>query len=128
VEVARGQLAPPVVEAVRRGGCCGLSAPRSSRSGQYLYGGPGIAPQYHGGRIVQTVWGLALTTSPVVTQQNPVVGDSNGVTLFVREPVSVRTSDSDSDDFTKNRLTILAETRVALAVWRPSWFTKAATS
>ena len=41
---------------------------------------------------------------------------------IVREGVNVKVSDSDQDDFVRNRVTILAECRVALVVWRPDFF------
>ena len=46
------------------------------------------------------------------------------VGYLLREGVNVRTSDSDQDDFTKNRVTLLAETRVAFPVWRPAGIAK----
>jgi hypothetical protein len=45
-----------------------------------------------------------------------------GCTLFVREGVMVRTSDSDQDDFVRNRLAMLGEGRFGLAVWQPAAF------
>ena len=87
--------------------------------GNYIYGTPGQLP---GGMVAQTIWGLALTTSRVVPADQPLVGDSMGCSLLVREGVNVKTSDSDQDDFVRNRVTILAETRVAFPVWRPSSF------
>jgi hypothetical protein len=44
------------------------------------------------------------------------------MTLFVREGVQVLVSDSDSDDFLRNRITMLGETRVASAIWQPGAF------
>lgn len=87
--------------------------------GNYIYGQPGQLP---GGMVSQTLWGLALTTSRAVPADTPLVGDSMGCSLLVREGVNVKTSDSDQDDFVRNRVTILAETRVAFPVWRPSSF------
>ena len=87
--------------------------------GNYIYGTPGQLP---GGLVNQTIWGLALTTSRAVPAESPLVGDSMGCSLLVREGVNVKTSDSDQDDFVRNRVTILAETRVAFPVWRPSSF------
>lgn len=86
-----------------------------TRSGQYLAGGPF-------GMTAPTIWGLALTTSVVVPQATPIVGDSMGATLLFREGVNVKTSDSDQDDFVRNRVTVLAEARVAFPVWRPASF------
>jgi hypothetical protein len=45
-----------------------------------------------------------------------------GATLFVREAVQVIASDSDQDDFVRNRVTLLGEGRFALAIWQPSAF------
>jgi HK97 family phage major capsid protein len=91
--------------------------------GNYIYGAPGQLP---GGVVAQTIWGLPIVTSVIIPQANPLVGDSMGCTLLVREGVNVKTSDSDQDDFVRNRITVLAETRVAFAVWRPSAFAIAA--
>jgi hypothetical protein len=40
----------------------------------------------------------------------------------VREAVQVIASDSDQDDFTRNRVTLLGEGRFAVAIWQPSAF------
>lgn len=93
----------------------------ASRAGQYLYGGPGSM-------AAASVWGMTITPSTAVTAGTPLVGDSNACTLLFREAVNVKASDSDQDDFVKNRVTILAEARVAFPVWRPSGFSKANTS
>jgi HK97 family phage major capsid protein len=85
-------------------------------TGAYLYGGPS---QSFG---TPTVWGLALTPTTQIAEGKPLVGDSNASTLLVREGVNVKTSDSDQDDFVKNRVTVLAEARVAYLVWYPSAF------
>ena len=91
--------------------------------GSYIYGTPGQLP---GGMVNQTIWGLTLTTNRLVPQANPLVGDAMGATLLVREGVNVKTSDADQDDFIRNRVTVLAETRLAFPVWRPSAFAIAA--
>jgi hypothetical protein len=87
----------------------------STREGAYLGGGPFAV-------TAPTVWGLAMTPSRAVAQTSPLVGDSNGATLLFREGVNVKTSDSDQDDFVRNRVTVLAEARVAFPVWRPASF------
>jgi HK97 family phage major capsid protein len=93
----------------------------ANRSGQYLYGGPGTM-------AAATIWGLAITPTTMVAQAAPLVGDSRGATLLVREGVNVKTSDSDQDDFVRNRVTVLAEARVAFPVWRPASFAVADTT
>ena len=93
----------------------------TNRTGQYLAGGPF-------GMTAPTIWGLALTTSTVMTSGSPLVGDSMGATLLFREGVNIKTSDSDQDDFVRNRVTVLAEARVAFPVWRPASFAIADTT
>jgi len=90
----------------------------SSGSFEYVYGSPATSG-------IQSIWGLRITSNRAVPQANPLVGDSMGATLLVRQGVNVKTSDSDQDDFIKNRVTVLAEARVAFPVWRPSAFAKA---
>lgn len=93
----------------------------ASRAGQYLYGGPGTM-------AAATIWGLAITPTTAIAQASPLVGDSRGATLLVREGINVKTSDSDQDDFIRNRVTVLAEARVAFPVWRPASFAQADTT
>jgi HK97 family phage major capsid protein len=45
-----------------------------------------------------------------------------GATLFTREGVTIRVGDQHSDYFTTNKVAILAEERVGLAVHRPDFF------
>jgi HK97 family phage major capsid protein len=91
---------------------------KSTGSGEYLYGMPAMAGP-------QTVWGMRLTANRAVPQSTPLVGDATGATLLVREGVNVKTSDNDQDDFIRNRVTVLAECRVAFPVWYPVSFAKA---
>jgi HK97 family phage major capsid protein len=94
---------------------------KAAGSGEYLAGGPFAY-------TAPTIWGLALTASRAVTQRNPLVGDSMGATLLFREGVNVKSTDSDQDDFVRNRVTVLAEARVAFPVWRPASFAIADTT
>jgi HK97 family phage major capsid protein len=87
----------------------------ATRAGQYLAGGPF-------GMTAPTIWGLNLLTATSIPAATPLVGDSMGATLLFREGVNVKTSDSDQDDFVRNRVTVLAEARVAFPVWRPASF------
>ncbi len=91
---------------------------KAAGDGHYFSGGPfSVTPQL--------LWGVPLVPSPAITQSVPLVGDFEiGAQLFIREGVNVLMSDSDGEDFIKNRLTMLAEMRAALAVFRPSVFSK----
>lgn len=84
-------------------------------NGRYLIGNPQ-------GTIQPTLWGL-----PVVATQAMGVGKfltgafDMAAQLFDREGASVQVG-FENDDFTKNLVTILAEERLALAVYRPEAF------
>lgn len=93
---------------------------QANRTGAYIYGSPAMA-------AAPTIWGLATTPNRAVPQATPLVGDSMGASVLYREGVNTRVSDSDGDDFRRNRVTMLAETRAALPVWRPTSFAIAAT-
>lgn len=92
-----------------------------ARTGQYFAGGPFSM-------MAPTIWGLTLTANRTIPVATPLVGDSMGATLLFREGVNVKTSDSDQDDFIRNRVTVLAEARVAFPVWRPASFAIADTT
>jgi HK97 family phage major capsid protein len=85
-------------------------------SGEYFSGGPfEVTPQQ--------MWGVPLVPSVAVAQGTALVGDfAIGAQLLIREGVQVLLSDSDQDDFIKNRVTMLAEMRAALPVFRPAAF------
>lgn len=69
------------------------------------------------------LWGLPAIRSTAVPLGSALVGAfGTGGQLFVREPLSLRITDSDQSDFVQNRLTILAEGRFGLAVFQPSAF------
>jgi len=87
-------------------------------SGEYYGGGPFAV-------TAQTLWGVPLVASKALPEGEALVADFEiGVQLFIREGVNVLMSDSDQDDFIKNRVTMLAEMRAALAVFRPSVIAK----
>lgn len=70
-----------------------------------------------------TLWGVPLVASALATLGEPTVGAfKEGATLWVREGVSVRISDSNEDDFIKRMIAILAEFRGGFAVQRPTAF------
>lgn len=70
-----------------------------------------------------TIWGLPVVRSRSVAADRALVGAFRlGATLFDREQTTIRTTDSHSTYFTENKLVILAEERVGLAVNRPDLF------
>jgi HK97 family phage major capsid protein len=107
---------------------------KASGSGEYLNEvepvmGPGLGAEVGGSPSVPTLWGIPVVHSTVITAGTALVGDFTiGAQVFIREGVNVLMSDSDGSDFTSNRVTILAEMRAALAVWRPAAFASVATA
>jgi hypothetical protein len=69
------------------------------------------------------MWGVPLIPSAALAQGTALVGDFEiGALLLIRTGLQVLLSDSDQDDFTKNKVTLLAELRAALPVFRPAAF------
>jgi hypothetical protein len=70
-----------------------------------------------------SIWGLPAIPSTAIPVGQALVGDfALGATLFVREGVNLRMSDSDQDAFVRNEVVLLAEGRWGLAIWRPACF------
>jgi HK97 family phage major capsid protein len=72
-----------------------------------------------------TVWGLPVVRSRAITSGQALVGAwSLGATLFDRMQTRIVVGNQHSDYFTNNKIAVLAEERVALAVHRPDFFVK----
>lgn len=84
--------------------------------GRYLIGNPQ-------GTLAPTLWGLPVVPSMAQTVGEFTVGAWRmGAQLFDREQSGVLVSTEDSDNFRRNMITILAEERLALTVYRPEAF------
>jgi HK97 family phage major capsid protein len=80
-------------------------------TGPYLAGGPGAATDSPGFNT-PTLWGVPLLANASQTAGFATVGDfAMGATLFIRSGINVLISDSDQDDFIRNRVTLLGEMR-----------------
>lgn len=85
-------------------------------TGRYIIGNPQ-------GTINPTLWGLPVVATQAMTVDKVLVGAFKlGAQVFDRWDARVETG-FVNDDFTKNLVTILAEERLALAVYRPEAFT-----
>ena len=87
-------------------------------AGAYIIGNPqdGAAPR---------LWGLPVVTTPAMTVDKFLVGAFRyGAQIFDRMDARVEISTEDSDNFRKNLVTILAEERLALAVYNTLAFVK----
>lgn len=93
-------------------------------AGQYFGGGP-FTGAYGNGPVVQfaSFWGKPVAVTPAITQGTALTGSFRlGAQYFQREGITIDMTNSDQDDFVKNLLTIRAEERLALAVYRPLAF------
>ena len=71
----------------------------------------------------QGVWGLPVIRSRAVSATQSLVGSWRlGATLFDRMQTTIKVGNQHSDYFTTNKVAVLAEERVALAVHRPDFF------
>lgn len=84
--------------------------------GRYLIGNPQ-------GTLAPSLWGLPVVPSMAQTVGEFTVGAFRaGAQLFDREQSGVLVSTEDGDNFRRNMVTILAEERLALTVYRPEAF------
>lgn len=84
-------------------------------TGRYIIGNPQ-------GTISPTIWGLPVVTTQAIAEDKFLAGAFKlGAQVFDRWDARVEVG-YVNDDFTKNLVTILAEERLALAVYRPESF------
>lgn len=86
--------------------------------GRYLFTNPqnGVEPR---------LWRLPVVETQAMTLDKFLVGAFQlGAQIFDREDANVEISTEDQDNFIKNLVTIRAEERLALAVYRPEAFVK----
>jgi HK97 family phage major capsid protein len=81
--------------------------------GRYLIGNPQ-------GTIAPTLWGLPVVATQAMTVDKFLTGAFNlAAQIFDRQDATVEVSTEDQDNFVKNKVTIRAEERLALAIYRP---------
>lgn len=86
--------------------------------GRYIIGNPQ-------GTLSPTLWNRPVVATQAMTNDKFLVGAFGmGAEVFDREDAAVLVSTEDGDNFRTNRVTILAEERLALAVYRPEAFIK----
>ncbi|MFL4437568.1 phage major capsid protein [Acinetobacter baumannii] len=85
-------------------------------TGQYIIGNPQ-------GTLNPTLWGLPVVETQAITAGKFLTGAfSMGAQIFDRWLSRVEVATENEDDFVNNLVTILAEERLALAVYRPEAF------
>lgn len=93
-------------------------------NGQYFGGGP-FSGAYGNGQYsnVGTLWGLPAVVTVAIAQGTVLVGAfKQAAQIFRRQGITVEMTNCDQDDFIKNLMTIRAEERLALAVYKPAGF------
>lgn len=89
-----------------------------TKDGAYLFSNPQ-------GTVDPRMWALPVVSTPAMTAGDFLVGAFKmGATVYDRMAVEVLISTENVDDFEKNLATMRAEERVAIAVKRPTAFTK----
>jgi len=84
--------------------------------GRYIIGNPQ-------GTTTPTMWGLPVVATQAITVRKFLTGAFKlGAQVFDRWTARVEIATENEDDFIKNLITVLAEERVALAVYRPEAF------
>lgn len=87
-------------------------------AGGYIIGNPV-------GQLAPTLWGLPVVATQAMAAGAFLTGAFRlGAQIFDRMDARVEISTEDSDNFRRNLVTILAEERLALAVYRPEAFIK----
>ena len=93
---------------------------------QYMMGGPAYAPYGNGAYgAYLPVWGCKVVASSGVPQGEAYIGafkQGASVVTKANEGLRVEVSNSDQDDFIKNRITVRIEERILLAVRVPGAF------
>ena len=93
---------------------------------QYMMGGPAYAPYGNGAYgAYLPVWGCKVVASSAVPQGEAYIGafkQGASVVTKANEGLRVEVSNSDQDDFIKNRITVRIEERILLAVRVPGAF------
>lgn len=96
------------------------------KNGQYLFGGPftGSYGQPGGAAgFMLILWGLPVIWTTSIAQGTCLVGSFRmGAQIFRKLGLTIETTNSDASDFANNRIAIRANTRLALACYRPLAF------
>lgn len=92
---------------------------RVAKDGEDRYYGGG----FFGGQNIPNLWGIPVCVTTAVTASQIIVGAFKTCGSVVQKGgVAVEATNTDTDDFQKNLMTIRAEERLALAVRRPAGF------
>ena len=99
---------------------------RKDQYGQYYSGGPFTGAYGNGGYSnVDSIWGIKVVVTPAVPANTILVGCfKQGAQIFRRQGITVEMTNSHVDDFANGLVTVRAEERLALAIYRAGAFGK----
>jgi HK97 family phage major capsid protein len=101
---------------------------RLGKDGQQQYYGGGPFTGAYGNAApsnLSNLWGLKAVITTAIAQGTVLVGGfAESAQVFRRHGITVQMTDSNVDDFVNNLITLRAEERLALAVYRPAGFGK----
>ena len=96
---------------------------RKDANNQYYGGGPFTGAYGVNGIAPDRLWGLPVVITTAIAAGTALVGAFKlGAQYFMRQGLTVETTNANEDDFKKNLIAIRAEERGALAVYRPKAF------
>jgi HK97 family phage major capsid protein len=92
--------------------------------GRYIAGGPVYIQLGNGAYVeIRTYWGKPVVVTTAVKVGQPIVGCWKlGAQYFIREGMTLASTNANEDDFRRNLLCVRAEERLALADYRPTCF------
>jgi HK97 family phage major capsid protein len=100
---------------------------RADSAGQYLGGGPWLGAYGHQSQVSSgyfssaPLWGMTVFVSPHTGKGTALVGNaSQAARIYRRGGVTIDATNSHADLFVKNVNMLRAESRLALAVFRPT--------
>ena len=84
-------------------------------TGEYIYAPPHLVGP-------NTLWGLPVVVTTAITAGTGLITTRRAAQVFYREGLRIEMTNSDQDDFVRNRITLRGEIREALAVYYPAGF------
>jgi len=97
---------------------------RKDSMGQYYSGGPFTGAYGNGGYSnVDAIWGVKVVITPAVPVGKILVGAfDTAAQIFRKQGITIEMTNSNVDDFQNGLVTVRADERLALAIYRPGAF------
>lgn len=93
-------------------------------NGQYIIGGPFGRVYGNNAPNVSNIWGVPLVSTQDMPQGTALVANFTDAQVWNRQGITVEMTNSDGTDFVNDIVTVRAERRLGLALYRPLSFGK----